>query len=247
MFSPQTANRRIEIRTETFRLERTENEWCLSGLTGNLDSEGLQLYDLKTSVYTRDTFCIRPSIYDKPSLLLLCSPDTIIGTREEVTEADIKQLNGSFGCQVFNLQTDLLLNISLQGNDDNRILEISSNLMLSGQKILKVMVKMCYRPADNDAFLKLAHNWSRLKAQEFLKLHGVTLANRLSMVLEYPHHGNLQTFLQKEKVPTSCKTSAVYNLVRAIIYLVSIKMAFFKFKVYDDFLILYAFFYLTSS
>lgn len=183
--------------------------------------------DLIKSIETDgDKFCIHPSEYDKPAMLLLCSPNKQLKTKKVVTdvnEADLKVKGG----RIFDFHTDLQLYISSKTLLDNgKITEMPADWILSGEKQIKVSVKICNSEANVGDFLKLSNNWSKMYAPEFIKLYGVTLSMPLSMVMEYAPFGQLQQFLQKEKdsIPFCCLLEAVYSLVRAIIYLVNFKI-----------------------
>lgn len=156
-------------------------------------------------------------------MLLLCAPDKPLKTNKIVTELNDAELR-TRGGRIFDFDSDLQLYISSTKIIENgKITEMPADWILPGERHLKVIVKISNDRNCSD-FLKLSNDWSKMHAQEFLKLHGVTLSLPLAMVLEYPEHGQLQQLLQKAKysMPFGCLLEAVYNLVRAVIYLVSL-------------------------
>ncbi|KAL5275014.1 JAK2 family protein [Megaselia abdita] len=225
------------IQTVTFPIMRKFYEidglyiekWHLYGLNNDIsdidNKEFNKISDLIHSIDTEgDKFCIHPSDYEKPPLLLLCAADRPIKTNEIVTELNDVDL-GTKSARIFNFNTELQLYINPSHSrelDDGKIVETIADWILPGEKHLKVIVKICSKMTNENCgdFLKLSNDWSRMHAQELIKLHGVALTNPLAMVLEYSHYGDLLQLLQKDNsMPLRCLLEAVYSLVRAVIYL----------------------------
>lgn len=167
-----------------------------------------------------DKFCIHPSEYDKPPLLLICASEKPLKANKVLTDVSDVELEKRGG-RIFNFESDLQLYINTEKQLENgKIKEMNADWILPGERQLKVVVKICNETNCGD-FLKLSNDWSKMHAQELLKLHGVTLSNPLAMVLEFPQYGDLQQLLQKvNSMPIRCLLESVYNLVRAVIYLV---------------------------
>lgn len=193
-----------------------------SDISDSSSKEFNKISELINSIETNgEKFCIHPSEYEKPPLLLTCVADKPLKINKVVTELNEVEL-ATKGGQIFNFDSDLQLYVYTEKQSENgKIKEMQADWILPGERHLKVIVKICNETYCGD-FLKLSNDWSKMHAQELLKLHGVTLSNPLTMVLEFPPHGDLQQLLQKvNSIPIRCLIEAVYNLVRAVIYLVS--------------------------
>ncbi|KAL5292631.1 JAK2.2 family protein [Megaselia abdita] len=220
------------IKTVTFPISRTFSEdngiytekWHLTDINNDIDSKEFNnISDLINSIDTEgDKFCIHLSDYEKPPLLLIYESNRPLRTNQIVRELDGVDAETK-DARIFNFNTELQLYInSTRDIENGKIVQATADWILPGEKHLKVMVKISNGMTnDNFAnFLKLSNDWSRMHAQELLKMHGVSLIKPLAMVLEYPVHGDLLLLLQKENpMPLRCLLVAIYNLVRAVIYL----------------------------
>lgn len=188
----------------------------------NSKKEFYSIGDLINSINTEgEKLCIHPSDYDKPPLLLICASEKPLKTNKIITDVNDVEFEKK-GSRIFDFESDLQLYINTEKHLENgKIKQMNADWLLPGDRQIKVIVKICNQTNCGE-FLKLSNDWSKIHAQELLKLYGITLSNPLSMVFEYPQYGDLQQLLQKtHSMPIRCLLEAVYNLVRAVIYLVS--------------------------
>lgn len=218
------ANQQIE----TYKINGESNKWKLYDKDGE-EKEFDDLVDLAKSIPTENGkyFRLPPSEYDKSPLLLLCQT----GAKQMVPTTPIITTSGLRGANplVLNAIEDLRLYKWEEKNfGDGVFTRMKAEHIQPGRKNTEVTLKIlkptevATRLAD---FMKLADKWAKLDLSEIVRMHGVTLQNPISLVLESIKFGPLDEFLRSHRYRKHIillnLVETAYSLAKALHYLVS--------------------------
>lgn len=219
------ANQQIE----TFKINGESNKWKLYDKDGELAGEFDDLIDLAKSIPTESGkyFRLPPSEYDKSPLLLLCQT----GTKPVLSTPTVTITPGVRGPNplVLNAVDDLrLYKWEEKSAADGIFTRMKAEHIQPGRKNAEVTLKIL-KPTEVATklhdFMKLADKWAKLDLSEIVKMHGITLQNPISLVLESIKYGPLDEFLRSHRYRKHIillnLIETAYSLAKALHYLVS--------------------------
>lgn len=222
-----------ENQPETFKIhyDCTKGEWILFQNDNDKGSVFTVLTDLAKSIPLEgrsNYFRLQPSPHDKSPLLLLCQ-NLVKTTMSTIPASGIKGKNPL----LFNAANDLLLYKWEQRDYSDRIFtRMKAELIQpNGKKKINVTLKILKQSEMTNKlqdFLKLADLWGKLDLSEIVRMHGLTLHQPISLVLESISHGPLDEFLRSHKDRKSINllnlVETAFSLAKALHYLVSKKL-----------------------
>jgi hypothetical protein len=171
-------------------------------------------------------FRLQPSPHDKSPLLLLCQTSAKIMSSMATTSSFMTGLK-SKNPLLLNAANDLLLHKLEQRDYNDRIFtRMKAEFQPSDRKKTNVTLKILKQSEVSTRltdFCKLADWWGKLELSEIVRLHGITLHQPISLVLESISHGPLDEFLRshKEKINLLNLVETSISLAKALHYLVS--------------------------
>lgn len=173
-------------------------------------------------------FRLQPSPHDKSPLLLLCQTTAkMMSTTAAMSSTTMSGLKGE-NPQLLNAADDLLLYKKEQRDYNDRIFtRMKAELNKpGGRKKTNVTLKILKQSEVSSRltdFCKLADWWGKLDLSEIVRLHGITLHQPVSLVLESISHGPLDEFLRshKDKINLLNLVETAISLAKALHYLVS--------------------------
>lgn len=214
-----------ENQLETFRIIRdsTTNgvKWKLH-VSDSVTREYEQLIDLIKSIETDGNKTRIPSsLNDKAPFLLLCQPPNQQMMSKEVNSfRDIRPI-------LFSASDDLrLYNWTQRDVGDGLFTRMKAEIINRKKKevTLKVL-KQAELGNHLEDFVALADLWAKLDISEIVKLHGITLKQPISYVMESIGIGPLDELLRNPKHRKDIKlldlVETAYSLAKALHYLVS--------------------------
>uniref|UniRef100_A0A1B0DHM0 Protein kinase domain-containing protein n=1 Tax=Phlebotomus papatasi TaxID=29031 RepID=A0A1B0DHM0_PHLPP len=158
------------------------------------------------------------SEYDKASKLLLCrcaeeKPHlTLVSEVAEMRQG--KPL-------LIDAQRELQLDESSERNRD--VLSVMNGYLIVNEKSkVKVTLKILRQEETEknlQAFMHLAHKWSRLNSPDLMRMYGFTLFHPIAMVMESSGLGPLDEYLRRISLSMSSLMNIVFSLLKAIVYL----------------------------
>ncbi|KAL7041532.1 hypothetical protein ACKWTF_000809 [Chironomus riparius] len=211
---------------ETYKINGETEKWKLYDKDGELSGEFEDLIDLAKSIKIEDGryFRLPPSEYDKSPLLLLCQTGT-----KSVPSTPVVAASGLRGANphVLNAVDDLRLYKWEEKNfGDGVFTRMKAEHIQPGKKNAEVTLKIL-KPTEISTrlldFMKLADKWAKLDLSEIVKMHGITLQNPISLVLESIKFGPLDEFLRSHRyrkhVILLNLVETAYSLAKALHYL----------------------------
>lgn len=215
-----------ENQPETFKiiynLTATGDRWRLC--MGDDDStEFDDLIFLAKSIPTTGQayFRLPPTHHDRSSLLLLCQTQQKLLTKET---SFVRSTNPLLLRAVDDL---LLYKWSQRECGDGIFMRMKAELNQPSGKKIEVTLKILkhseveLRLSD---FVKLADLWAKLDLSEIIRMHGITLHQPISFVMESIREGPFDDFLRNQKHRRDVKlldlVEAAYALAKALHYLV---------------------------
>lgn len=221
-----------ENQPETFKilykLTANGDQWRLYVGDDNETLEYDDLINLAKSIPPTNEryFRLPPSQHDRSRLLLLCQPATKLLAKETSSVRSTNPL-------LLRAVDDLLLYKWSQREygEDGIFTRMKAEFnQASGKKIdvtLKILkhAEVELRLMD---FVKLADMWAKLDLSEIVRMHGITLHQPISLVLESISVGPFDDFLQSPKHRKDIKlldlVETAYSLAKALHYLVRFKL-----------------------
>lgn len=189
------------------------------------EQEFTDLIDLAKSIPTENEkyFRMHPTQHDKSPLLLLCQ------TMKPLPIAATTGLKGTNPI-ILRAAEDLLLYKWEQRDFGDGVFTrmkadyIQPNGRKKTEVTLKILKQNEVERRLND-FLKLSDKWSKLDLSEIVRMHGMTLQQPISLVLESINIGPLDEFLRTHKYRKNITllnlVETAYSLAKALHYLVS--------------------------
>ncbi|XP_068159954.1 tyrosine-protein kinase hopscotch [Drosophila tropicalis] len=215
-------NHRFQTETwKILRAEKQERQWIL------VQSNGVQtafatLHDVALSIVTDslERRCVPPSFHDKYPLLLLCLPKNLKNKKTDIqlSDFDLRRRNP----QLLNPSKDLqCYPVTCDKSNDNIMFTMRGDWLQKGSfKDVPVTLKILRNDGDYAEFMMMTGKWGLIESPQFLKLYGLTLANPLTMVMEYASYGPFDRFLKKQpNVALSNLIQVCLGLARGIHYL----------------------------
>lgn len=211
---------------ETFKiLYKGPEQWCLA-LVGNevIEKRFTSLIELARSFQLDNQISrLPPTQHDKSPLLLLCLPECNLVRKETIG------LRSTTAPLLLRASEDLMIYMwnSKEYGDGVFMRMKAVYKQPTGKKIdvtLKVLKK---EEVENRLthFVKAVDKWAKLDLSEIVKMHGLTLQNPISMVLECIKYGPLDEFLSTPKYKRHIQSihlvETAYSLAKALHYLVS--------------------------
>lgn len=237
------ANQQIE----TYKINGETEKWKLYDKDGELAGEFEDLIDLAKSIPTESGkyFRLPPSEYDKSPLLLLCQTGS-----KSVPSTPVVTTTGLRGANplVLNAVDDLRLYKWEEKNfGDGVFTRMKAEHIQPGKKNTEVTLKIL-KPTEIATrlhdFMKLADKWAKLDLSEIVKMHGITLQNPISLVLESIKFGPLDEFLRSHRYRKHIillnLVETAYSLAKALHYLVSSFLSYLSLNFIDSFISFFA-------
>ena len=164
-----------------------------------------------------------PTQHDKSPLLLLCLPECNL-VRKETTG-----LRSTTAPLLLRASEDLMIyGWTPTEYGDGVFMKMKAvHTQPTGKKIDVTLKMLKKEEVDNrlTQFLNAVDKWAKLDLSEIVKMHGLTLQNPISMVLECIKFGPLDEFLSTPKYRKHIQSinlvETAYSLARALHYLVS--------------------------
>lgn len=214
-----------ENQIETFRILRdvasSEEKWKLHVAKDDV-REFNELIDLIKSfdgVLTR----ISPSTDDKAPFLLLCqTPSKLMSKEPNNSLRDVRPI-------LFSASDDLLLyNWTQREYGDGLFTRMKAEIIQANRKKKEATLKVLKQNSVGkhlQDFIALADLWAKLDISEIVKLHGITLGQPISYVMESISYGPLDDLLRNTKYKKDIKlldlVETAYGLAKALHFLVS--------------------------
>lgn len=215
-----------ENQPETFKILYNStadgDQWQLCvGDAGELQDFD-DLINLAKSIPTNGRyFRLPPTQHDRSPLLLLCQTTSKLLTKET---SSVKSANPLLLRAVDDL---LLYKWSSREVGDGVFTRMKAELNQPSGKKIEVTLKILkhteveLRLTD---FVKLADKWAKLDLSEIVRMHGITLHQPISLVMESIRVGPLDEFLRNPKHRKDIKlldlVETAYSLAKALHYLV---------------------------
>lgn len=190
-------------------------------------SDDLQEFDdlinLAKSIPTNGRyFRLPPTQHDRSPLLLLCQAPAKLMVKETSCVRNINPL-------LLRAVDDLLLyKWSQREFGDGVFTRMKAELKQPSGKKIEVTLKILKQNEVDlrlGDFVKLADKWAKLDLSEIVRMHGITLHQPISLVLESIRFGSLDEFLRNSKNRKDIKlldlVETAYSLAKALHYLVS--------------------------
>lgn len=190
-------------------------------------SDDLQEFDdlinLAKSIPTNGRyFRLPPTQHDRSPLLLLCQAAAKLMVKETSCVRNINPL-------LLRAVDDLLLyKWSQREFGDGVFTRMKAELKQPSGKKIEVTLKILKQNEVDlrlGDFVKLADKWAKLDLSEIVRMHGITLHQPISLVLESIRFGSLDEFLKNSKNRKDIKlldlVETAYSLAKALHYLVS--------------------------
>lgn len=210
---------------ETFKIlyisTTTGNRWQLC--VGEDERQDFDdLIDLAKSIPAGGRyFRLPPTQHDRSELLLLCRPRSSL--KAELTS----NFRHSNPVLLRALDDLLLYKLDKKEWGDGVFTRMPADMKQPTGKKVKVTLKIL-KPSEVERrqgdFLKLADKWVKVDLSEIVKLHGLTLYQPVSLVMESIEFGALDEFLRtpkyKKEIRTADLVETAYSLAKALHYLV---------------------------
>lgn len=210
-----------ENQPETFKItyKPAGDRWTLHLNDNNECKDFDELLDLARSIPTNGSyFRLPPTPYDKSPKLLLCRPPSKL-TKEL---GNVRSSNPLLLRAVDDL---LLYRGSQKDCSDGHFTRMKAEFNQPNGKRMNVTLKIL-KPTEVNRlsdFVMLADKWAKLDLSEIVKMHGITLHQPISLVLESIQVGPLDEFLRKHRKDITLLdlVETSYTLAKALHYLVS--------------------------
>lgn len=171
-------------------------------------------------------FRLPPTQHDRSPLLLLCQAPTKLKVKET---SSVKGTNPLLLRAVDDL---MLYKWTQREFGDGVFMRMKAELSQPSGKKVEVTLKIL-KQSEIDLrmgdFLKLADKWAKLDLSEIVRMHGITLHQPISLVMESIQFGPLDEFLRNPKCRKDIKllelVETAYSLAKALHYLVRITKA----------------------
>jgi Janus kinase 2 len=213
------------VKPETFKIlyisSSSGNRWQLC-VGENERQDFDDLIDLAKSIPAGTRyFRLPPTQHDRSELLLLCRPRSSLMV--ELT-SNVRHSNPV----LLRALDDLLLHkFSQKEWGDGVFTRMGADLKQPTGKKIQVTMKIL-KPSEVERrqgdFLKLADKWVKVDLSEIVKMHGLTLCQPTSLVMESIKVGPLDEFLRnpkhKKDIRTADLVETAYSLAKALHYLV---------------------------
>jgi hypothetical protein len=216
-----------ENQPETFKIlyssTKDGDEWRLCVGDNSEPQQFDDLINLAKSIPTNGRyFRLPPTQHDRSPLLLLCQTPTKLLTKETSCVRSANPL-------LLRAVDDLMLyKWSQRECGDGVFTRMKAELnQPSGKKIEVTLKILKHNEVESRLmdFVKLADKWAKLDLFEIVRMHGITLHQPISLVMESIQVGPLDEFLRNPKHRKDIKlldlVETAYSLAKALHYLVS--------------------------
>lgn len=165
-----------------------------------------------------------PTQHDKSPLLLLCLPECNLVRKETVG------LRSTTAPLLLRASEDLMIYVwNSKEYGDGVFMRMKAVYKQPTGKKIDVTLKVLKQEEVGNRlthFVKAVDKWAKLDLSEIVKMHGLTLQNPISMVLECIKYGPLDEFLSTPKYKRHIQSihlvETAYSLAKALHYLVSL-------------------------
>lgn len=215
-----------ENQPETFKIiykvTPTGDQWrlCLGEDQPDFDD----LVNLARAIPTNGSyFRLPPTHHDRSPLLLLCL------TQQKLMAKETSLVRSSNPLLLRAVDDLLLYKWSSKECGDGIFTRMKAELNQPSGKKIEVTLKIL-KPSEVELrlkdFVKLADLWAKLDLSEIVRMHGITLHQPISIVMESILFGPFDEFLRHQKHRKDVKVldlvEAAYALAKALHYLVSV-------------------------